>query len=112
MRKKLFCSSVVVAASLFASSANAAEFITISGPSGNFGNDSVTCPSSTVPCTFTDRLFNFVTPAGFNLASIVISTVASTNNPLTNIDFGINTFNGVNLANGPISYLESSVLLN
>ena len=112
MRKKLLCSSVVVAASLFASSANAAQSLLITGPSGTFGDDSVTCPTSAVPCTFTPRVFEFTTPVGFNLASIVVSTVASLNNPMTNSDFGVITFNSVNFANGPIGDLETRSLLN
>ena len=93
MRKKLLCSSVVVAASLFASSANAAQFITLTGPSGVFGDDDVTC-SGPVPCSFT-RSFSFVTPVGFNIASADISSI-STANVATNIDFSSVTFNGVN----------------
>ena len=93
MRKKLLCSSVVVAASLFASSANAAQFMTISGPSGVFGDDDVIC-SGPVPCSFT-RSFNFLTPVGFNIASADISSIASTTNMATNIDFSSVTLNGV-----------------
>ena len=94
MRKKLLCSSVVVAASLFASSANAAQFLTISGPSGNFGDDDVTC-AGPVPCSFT-RSFSFITPVGFNIASADISSISSLTNVATNIDFSSVTFNGVN----------------
>ena len=96
MRKKLFCSSVVVAASLFASSANAAQTMTISGPSGIFGEDEVVCTGGAIgPCAFT-RSFKFDTPIGFNIASIDIASIASSS--LTNIDFSAVTFNGVNFA--------------
>ncbi|MFN3621006.1 FxDxF family PEP-CTERM protein [Sphingorhabdus sp.] len=91
--KKASIASVMLAASMFATSANAAQFITITGPSGTFGDDDVTC-ATTAPCTFT-RSFEFVTPAGFNITSVDISSVATTN-PLTNIDFSSVTFNGIN----------------
>ena len=109
MRKKLLCTSVVAAASLFASSANAAEFITISGPSGNFGNDDVTCEGAGI-CSFT-RTFNFTTPIGFNLASIGISTTA-TANPMTNIDFTSVMLNNVQFTTLVTGVSEFRNLLN
>jgi hypothetical protein len=78
-----------VAALTVGSAAQAAQFITISGPSGTFGDDTVLAGSFT-------RTFQFVTPAGFNLASADISTVQAGNNALTNIDFSTVTLNGVN----------------
>ena len=92
--RKLAYAATLVAASLFATSAQAAQSLVITGPSGTFGDDSVTCGMNPAPCAFT-RNFNFVTPAGFTLTSIDISSVA-TSNPLTNIDFTTVTFNGVN----------------
>ena len=110
MRKKLLCSSIVVAASLFASSANAAQSLIISGPSGTFGEDQVVCTGGAIaPCAFTST-FNFTTPIGFNLSSIVVSTIAS--NAFTNIDFGLITFNGVNFSSGPTGTVEMRSLLN
>lgn len=85
--------AAVLASAMFATSAQAATFLTISGPSGTFGDDDVTCGAAAAPCTFT-RTFNFVTPAGFNMASIDISSIA-TANAQTNIDFSSVTFNGI-----------------
>lgn len=83
-----------MAAGLMSTTAQAADFITISGPSGNFGDDNVLCSGgASGPCAFT-RSFSFVTPASFNLASIDISSIANAN-PMTNIDFTSVTFNGV-----------------
>ena len=93
MRKKLLCSSVVVAASLFASSAGAVTNLNITGPSGTFGDDSVLCTGGAIaPCAF-DFTFEFITPTGFNISSMDISSIRSSN--LTNIDFNIVTFNRV-----------------
>lgn len=112
MRKKFIYSSCIIVASLFASSAQAAQFITISGPSGNFGDDQVTCGTSTTtgPCSFT-RSFTFNTPAGFRLASIDISSIA-TSNSLTNIDFSSVTFNGVSFNTLSTGTQEFRNLLN
>jgi hypothetical protein len=83
-----------IAAFGMTSAANAAQFLTITGPSGTFGDDQVVCSGgAAAPCTFT-RAFNFITPAGFNLASADIASVANAN-PLTNIDFSSVTLNGV-----------------
>ncbi len=96
MRKLLLAAATSMAALALPSAANAAQYMTISGPSGTFGDDSVMCSAggTTGPCSFA-RTFSFITPAGFNLASVDISSVA-TANPLTNIDFSTVTLNGVN----------------
>ena len=95
MRKLLLTVLGSAAAFAVAPAANAAQFLTITGPSGTFGDDAVTCGTGTSgPCSFT-RTFSFITPAGFNLASVDISSVA-TIDPLTNIDFSSVTLNGVN----------------
>lgn len=94
MIKNAIYSSVILAASLYASSANAAQFLTITGPSGNFGDDQVTCSGGAAgPCLFS-RSFEFMTPAAFNVVSSDISSIA-TSNPLTNIDFSSVTLNGI-----------------
>lgn len=94
MRRNLAFLSAILAASMFASGAQAAEFMTITGPSGTFGDDEVICAEGeSGPCSFT-RSFQFITPAGFNITSADISSIA-TSNPLTNIDFSSVTFNGV-----------------
>ena len=93
--RKLLLTILGSAAAFAVTPAQAAQFITISGPSGTFGDDAVTCAAGTSgPCSFS-RTFQFVTPAGFNLASADISSIA-TSNPLTNIDFTAVTLNGVN----------------
>jgi hypothetical protein len=96
MRKLILTILGGAAAFAVAPAAHAAQFLTITGPSGTFGDDAVTCAGGPPagPCSFT-RTFQFITPAGFNLASADISSVA-TNNPLTNIDFSTVTLNGVN----------------
>ena len=112
MRIKLFLSSAIIAASIFGSSAQAATFLTLTGPSGTFGDDEVTCAeAATQPCAFT-RSFEFVTPAGFNITSMDISSIFQESNPLTNIDFSSVTFNGVNFNNLASGTSEFRNLLN
>ena len=68
--------------------------MTITGPSGVFGDDQVICTEGAAgPCMFS-RSFEFLTPAGFNEVSSDISSIA-TSNPLTDIDFSSVTLNGV-----------------
>ena len=111
MRFKLLLSSAIVAASLFGSSAQAGTFLTLTGPSGNYGDDEVVCADgATQPCSFT-RSFEFVTPAGFNITSMDISSIA-TSDPLTNIDFSSVIFNGINFNNLAAGTSEFRNLLN
>lgn len=111
MRKQLLAMAAIAAAGLMSTTAQAADFITISGPSGNFGDDNVLCSvGASGPCAFT-RSFSFVTPAGFNLASIDISSIANAN-PATNIDFTSVTFNGVSFATLSTGISEFRNLLN
>ena len=94
MKKLLLSAGAALAAFALPAAANAAQTITITGPSGTFGDDEVVCTGgATAPCSFT-RTFNFITPAGFTLASADISSVATS--ALTNIDFSSVTLNGVN----------------
>ena len=94
MRKKLAYLSTILAASFLATSANAATIvIDTSVPAGGFMNDNVTC-ASTTPCTFSDS-GTFVTPTGFGLVTLTISTAIAGMNNLTNIDFSSVLFNGV-----------------
>jgi hypothetical protein len=84
----------LIAATAFASSASAADYLTITGPSGTFGDDNVTCATGVVaPCSFT-RTFSFLSPAGFNLASLDITSNFTGTNTIANIDFSSVTFNG------------------
>ncbi len=95
MRKKLAYLSTVIVASFMATGAQAAQFVNITGPSGNYGDDEVVCASgNTAPCTFT-RSFNFVTPAGFNITSADISSIISAGNAATDINFTSVTLNGI-----------------
>jgi hypothetical protein len=93
--RSLFSLATLAAATALslAAPANAAQTLTISGPSGTFSDDSVTCAAA-APCDFT-RVFEFLTPAGFNLASVDINSNYTGNNLVANIDFSSVTLNGV-----------------
>ena len=128
MKKLLLSMTAGVAAIAMAPAANAAQTITITGPSGFFGDDSVQAGSSSVAAvpgvggfafgtgpgttggagSFT-RTFTFLTPTGFNLTNVVANNVAS--DTLTNLDFSSVTLNGVafTLTGGVI---ENATLLN
>ena len=108
MRKNLLCTSVVTAASLFASSANAAEIFVKTDPSWVYGDDTVSC-TLPAPCAFT-RTFNFVTPTGFNLASADIASVAV--NAFTDINFSSVTLNGINFNIAGSGMFENRNLAN
>ncbi|MFD1786959.1 FxDxF family PEP-CTERM protein [Sphingomonas floccifaciens] len=94
-----------------ASSANAAQTIAISGPSGTFGDDEVTCASGVTSCTF-ERTFTFTTPSGFTLASADIGSNYTGNNLAANIDFTRVTLNGVNFTTLATGQQEFRNLLN
>lgn len=108
--KKGAVASVVLASAMFATTAHAAQFLEITGPSGTFGDGDVTCGAAATPCTFT-RSFEFVTPAGFNIASIDISSIATVD-PITDIDFSSVTFNGISFATLSTGTQEFRNLLN
>ena len=109
---KKFLTTLGVGAAVFAvaAPAQAAQSINISGPSGTFGNDSVTCDGS-APCSFTN-LFNFVTPEGFSLVSATISSIMTGNNQPTNIDFSSVTLNGMEFAIASTGDVEFRSLLD
>ena len=112
MRKKLAYLSTVIVATFMATGAQAAQFITITGPSGTYGDDDVVCATgSTAPCSFT-RTFNFVTPAGFNVTSADISSIVSATNPLTDINFTAVTLNGINFTTLSTGAQEFRNILN
>ena len=75
---------LALATAAFAPAAHAAPFLTITGPSGVFGDDNVSGQ-------FT-RSFTFDRP-GFRLASLDISSIAA--DGATDVDFTSVTFNGV-----------------
>lgn len=81
----------------FSSNANAALTITIAGASGTFGNSTVVCPPGPTPCAFAN-LANFVTPIGYRLVGVTLSSIMTGTNSATNIDFTVASLNGVNFA--------------
>ena len=94
MRKKIAFLSSVLARSFMATSANAAEIlINTSVPAGTFSNANVTC-ATTTPCEFSDS-GTFVTPAGYGLVTLTITTAIAGMSQMTNLDFGSVLFNGV-----------------
>ncbi|QQV78939.1 FxDxF family PEP-CTERM protein [Sphingomonas aliaeris] len=76
-----------------APAAQAAQFLTLTGPSGTYGDDNVTCAGGGVFCSF-ERTFTFTTPTGFNLASSDITSLLTGNNQATNLDLTTVTLNG------------------
>ena len=92
--KKYVTLALGALAALTATSANAAQFLTITGPSGNFGDDEVTCVTA-APCAFT-RTFTFTgaSVAPFNAAGMTI-TSGPANSGMANIDFTSVSLNGV-----------------
>lgn len=95
MLKKALGLAFAVTGLSVAQPASAGEFLNISAPTGVYGNLDVTCISP-APCSFTN-LFSFVTPIGYDLVSLDITSVSIS--PETNIDFspGSITLNGVAL---------------
>lgn len=112
MNKVLLAAAAAIASVAAASGAQAAQFITITGPSGTFGDDTVACPAgATAPCGFS-RSFQFATPSGFNLTSATISSVISGTSQITNLDFSSVTLNGVQFTNIISDGAEFRTLLN
>jgi hypothetical protein len=68
MNKLILAAVAATVAFAAAPSAQAAQYLTITGPSGTFGDNSVTCANNGVSCSFS-RTFTFMTPVGYNLAS-------------------------------------------
>lgn len=101
---------VAAALTAVASPAQAVETITITGPSGTFGNDSVVCPGDPAPatCAFTNT-FNFITPEGYNLTNATISTTALGGN---NINFTSVFLNGMAFTLTPTGTFEFGTLAN
>jgi len=95
MKKLLLAAVASTIAFAAAPAAQAAQTINITGPSGTYGDDNVTCAGGASFCSFTST-FNFTTPTGFNLASADISSVLVGTNTATNIDFTSVTLNGQN----------------
>ncbi len=107
MRKFMSIALVASGALALAAPAQAAELI-ISGSSGTFGNDQVTCVPAATTCNFTNT-FSFLTPTGFNLANGTISTSALGTN---NVDFGSVLLNGTAFALTPTGMFEFGTLAN
>ena len=95
MNKFVMAAVAATVAFAAAPSAQAAQYLNITGPSGTFGDNSVTCANNGVSCSF-NRTFTFTTPTGYNLSSSDISSVLTGNNQATNLDFTSVTLNGVN----------------
>lgn len=93
--------AVAAALTALASPAQAIETITISGPSGNFGDDNVTVQGAFM------STFNFLTPEGFNLANATISNSALGGN---NIDFTSVLLNGTAFTLSPTGTFEMGTL--
>lgn len=102
MNKMILSAGAILSAITFAPAAQAAPIIVITGASGTFGDDTVSAdlaggvinPIPGASGAFT-RTFNFLTPVGFNLTSIDISSVLVGSSNLTNIDFSSVTLNGI-----------------
>ncbi len=110
--KAILASLVAASGFVLAPAAHAAETISITGPSGTFGNDAVQCSADVVTCAFTN-MFTFVTPTSLNLVNATISTSALGGN---NIDFTSVFLNGMALTLSPtgtfeFGSLESSPLM-
>jgi hypothetical protein len=84
---KIGVALAIAAATLPATSAQAAQTLTITGPSGNFGNDSVSG-------AFTNT-FTFGAQSGFQLASISVESIATSIGAANDLTFNNVTFNGV-----------------
>ena len=93
-----------------ATPAVAAPVITIVSGSGTYGNNDLTCVGA-APCTFTDTI-TFVTPTGYNLASLTLGSSMVGNDMATNVDFTSVTLNGVNFNIILTGYTEFRNLLN
>lgn len=87
MKKFGLYAAAVAAAFAFSTSAHAAQYLTITGPSGTYGDD-------LVAGEFT-RTFEFGPQAGYQLASIDISSIATAIGAANDLVFTSVTFNGV-----------------
>ncbi len=90
-----------LAIALGSASAPAAQFLTIDGFSGAFGDTDIICPAGDAPpCPF-DNIFTFDAPAGFGSVSLTITSIAASDDPaeLSNLDFTSVQFNGFEFAN-------------
>jgi hypothetical protein len=82
-----------IASTAFAGTANAAQSLIITGPSGTYGDDNVVCAAGeSPPCDFS-RTFTFPTPTDYNSVSLDISSIL--NGAGTDINFTSVMFNGV-----------------
>lgn len=109
MRKMGLFAAGLIAATAFASNANAQSFLTITGGSGTFGANNISCGDAVAPCSFT-RALTFTTPTGFNLSSLDISSVATS--AATDINFTSVLFNGTNFSTVLSGTQEFRNLLN
>ena len=102
--KKIIALGLAAAAlTAVATPAMATQTIVITGPSGTFGDDSVTLQG-----LFTET-FNFLTPVGYNLTNASISTSAAGGN---NINFTSVLLNGTAFTLTPTGVFEFGTLSN
>jgi hypothetical protein len=111
MNKYLLAAVAATVGFAAAPAASATQYLTITGPSGTYGDDTVTCANGGFSCSFS-RTFTFTTPAGYNLSSADISSVLTGTDQATNIDFTSVTLNGVNFNNLSTGIQEFRNLLN
>lgn len=95
----------------FSSNASAALTINISGASGVFVNNSVTCTPSPAPCSFAN-IGSFITPTGYRLVGLTISSILTGGNAATNIDFSTVSLNGTNFTTVSTGAVEFRQLQN
>jgi hypothetical protein len=94
------------------SNANAALVVLLNGDSaGTFRNLDVKCNPAPAPCSFSDTR-TFVTPKGFTTLSATISSILTSSNLATNIDFTSVMINGVEFAIGSTGSTEFRFLAN
>lgn len=104
MKKLVAYALGTAAAFMMAGSAQAAQYLTLTGSSGVFGDDDVG------PGDFT-RTFTFDVPTGFTLTSLTITSAATTD-PATNLDFAEVSFNGTDFVTVETGAAEFRRLLN
>lgn len=96
--------ALAVAAAALPSSAQAAQYLTITGASGTYGDD-------TVAGEFT-REFTFGNQVGYSLASLDITSIATDIGAVNDLTFSSVTFNGVEYFNVLTGIQEFRNLLN
>lgn len=110
MKKMTLALAAAGAATMLPTASQAAPFINMAAGSGTYGNSSVTC-SGSGSCPFSDTI-TFMTPSGYNLVSLTLSSAQVGADPATNIDFTSATLNGVAFSTIVTGFVEFRQLLN